>query len=263
MIPLPQILSMVTPFIDIHTHHPIATTASEPVCLLQCYGIHPWWFDKHPETEFLEQELRLLEAMLNENRIVAIGETGIDHLHKDTLPLQIKAFEQQILLSEHFRKPLILHNVKGTQEILELHQKHHPKQTWIIHGFNGNIHDVQQLIQRDILLSVGESLFHENRKIINSIKSIPLDHLFLETDMSDHRIEDVYQRAAELLGLSVERLKDHFFITFIRRVGFGALSLEEDLSALEMRNTASPKVLLMAPVFGSRMDRGNSNESVF
>lgn len=260
MIPLLQILSMETPFVDIHTHHPIASTASEPVCVIQSYGIHPWWFDVHHEHEFLDQQLQLLETLLNENRLGAIGETGIDRLHKDTIPLQIKAFEQQIQLSERYHKPIIIHNVKGTQDILELHKKHQPKQAWIIHGFNGNTQEVEQLIRRDILLSIGESLFHENRKVTNSIKSIPLDHLFLETDTSDRRIEEVYQRAAELLGITMESLKAHFFTTFIRRLGFGAFeefgefTSVETLSALEMKNTASPKVLLMAPVLESRMD---------
>lgn len=171
------------------------------------YGIHPW---KVPSN------LTCLETLLKENKLAAIGETGIDRLHKDTIPLQIELFEKHILLSEQYRKPLIIHNVRGTDEILRLHKKHHPKQAWIIHGFNGTATEVRQFTDKGILLSVGESIFFENRKIHDSITSIPLDYLFLETDMSEKSIQEIYEKAAELLNLPLEVLKTRIFANFAR-----------------------------------------------
>lgn len=164
----------------------------------------------------LGESLNLLESLLKENKIVAIGETGIDRFHKDTIDLQLEIFEKQILLSEQYQKPLIIHCVKATADILRLHKKHQPKQTWIIHGFNGNREEVGQLTERGICLSVGESLFYPNRKIHESIKFIPLDVLFLETDMSEKTIREVYEKAAELLSLTLEELKERLFANFVR-----------------------------------------------
>lgn len=194
------------PFIDIHTHHQEDTLTS--------YGIHPWWFDDpayHPDND-----LQLLERLLREDKLAAIGETGIDKLHPETLALQIESFEKHIALSETYQKPLILHNVKGTETLLQLRKKHKPAQAWIIHGFNGNENEVRQLVSQGFYLSVGASLLYENRKITKSIKSIPLDYLFFETDTAGNSIGEIYQKAAMLLDLPLAQLKERIFANFAR-----------------------------------------------
>ena len=258
---MPQNLRMTTPFVDIHTHCEVSPTASQPICVLQSYGVHPWWLDDHPEPAFIDCQLHLLKTMLDDHRLAAIGETGLDKLHPLTYQQQLLAFSRHIELSEQYHKPLVIHNVKSTSDILKLHKQHKPKQLWILHGFNGNHDEVQQLVAHGLCLSLGEGIFHENRKIVSSIKSIPLDHLFLETDTGPYSIEEVYQRAAELIGITLEGLKDHLFNTFTRRVGLSAGLLSfEGSNSLESMNTASPTVLLTAPVLGSLIDQGNSNE---
>jgi TatD DNase family protein len=189
------------PFIDIHTHQP-------SICCGYSFGIHPW--------KVQYSNLTFLESLLEENRIAAIGETGIDRGHKDTVPLQLEVFEQHILCSEQYRKPLIIHNVHGTADILRLHKRHQPQQAWIIHGFNGTVAEAQQLTGRGIYLSVGESLLYENRKIRQSITAIPLEKLFFETDTSTKTIQEIYEEASALLNLPLHRLKEQIFANFAR-----------------------------------------------
>lgn len=187
------------PFIDIHTHRPGEGYFT--------YGIHPWR---------LQPKLSLLETLIKEDKIVAIGETGLDRLHKDTYDLQFEYFEKHIQLSEQYQKPLIIHNVKATADILRLHKKHQPRQVWIIHGFNGNAEEIRQLTERGIYLSVGESIFYPNRKITKTIISLPLEYLFLETDTSEKTIQQVYEQASELLNLPLDFLKEQIFANFAR-----------------------------------------------
>lgn len=211
----------VVPFIDIHTHQ------SGEGCLT--YGIHPWEVEKKTDLSFLE-------SLLKENKIVAIGETGIDRIHKDTVALQIEYFEKHILLSERYQKPLIIHNVKATSDILKLFKKHQPKQAWIIHGFNGNAEEARQLTSYGIFLSVGESLFYPNRKITKAISSIPLEQLFFETDTAEITIQQVYERASELLDLPLDQLKEIIFSNYKRL----NINVPEGYSSLVMINAASP-----------------------
>lgn len=239
-----------TPFIDIHTHR-------------QCqggmtYGIHPWTLDA------IQEKLQILETLLKENRIVAIGETGIDRAHKDTVPLQLEVFEKHILLSEQYQKPLIIHNVRGTADVLRIHKKRQPKQAWVIHGFNGTAAEANQLTDRGIFLSVGESLFYENRKIHESITSIPLDRLFFETDTSERTIQEIYGKAAELLSLPLDQLKERIFANFEQlNLDSWNNGTNEIGHSLYIINTASPKVLLTTPRFTSRMEEGISTSSCF
>ena len=210
---------MEAPFIDIHTHP--SPEKLYATCFYS-FGIHPWWLhgedENNPRLEDGERpsSWQLLEDLLRENRLAAIGETGIDRIHEDTLPRQVTLFEQQILLSEHYQKPLIIHDVRGTDVILQMHKKHQPHQTWIIHGFNGTESMIQQLTRRGICLSVGKSILYDHRKISKTITSIPLDYLFLETDTSAFPIQKIYEIVSERLNLPLEKLKEKIFANFAR-----------------------------------------------
>ena len=192
------------PFIDIHTHR--KGFRPEDETLLLTYGVHPWFLNP--------SSLSFLENLLKEDQIVAIGETGLDRLHRDSWPLQLDYFEKHILLSEQYQKPLIIHNVKASAEILHLHKRLQPRQAWIIHGFNGTADEARQFTDRGIYLSVGESLYYPNRKITKSIFSLSLDHLFLETDTSEKTIMEIYDKASALLNIPLDALKNQIFINF-------------------------------------------------
>ncbi len=215
---------MMPYFIDIHTHAPktcenllqIVNLDLNQPCPEQghySYGIHPWALDN---TEFQEEEVfSLLKERLKSPNVLALGEAGLDKFHAD-FDRQIKVFERQIVLSENMQKPMILHDVRSHNEIIALRKKHRAKQPWIVHGFNGTAQDARQLIGQGICLSAGESLLHPERKIYKALKSIDLDHLFLETDMAEIGIEKVYDAAAKALDLDIDALKLRMMDNFIR-----------------------------------------------
>ena len=212
-------------FIDIHTHTPktddnllqIVNLDLNQPCPEQgyySYGIHPWDLDK---VDFqMEEAFALLEERLKSPNVLALGEAGLDKMHKDSFEQQIAVFERQIDLSEALQKPMILHDVKSHNEILALRKKHKAKQPWILHGFNGTEQDIRQLIEQGLYLSVGESLLHSERKISKSLKSIPLEKLFLETDMAEIDIEMVYEAAAKLLEMGINALRAQIFSNFAK-----------------------------------------------
>jgi TatD DNase family protein len=216
---------METPFINIHTH-----TAKSDDNLIQIvnlnlnqpfpkqgyfsYGIHPWALDN---VDFqIEEAFSLLEARLQSQNVIALGEAGLDKMHKASFERQIELFERQIDLSETLQKPMILHDVRSHNEIIALRKKHKVKQPWIVHGFSGTEQDVKQLIGQGIYLSVGESLMHPERKIHKSFKFIDLDYLFLETDMAEIGVEKVYETAANLLEIDLSDLQTRIFANFAR-----------------------------------------------
>ena len=215
-------------FIDIHTHTlkaddnilQIVNLNLEQPCPKQgyySYGIHPWALDK---TDFqIEEALALLEERLQSPNVLALGEAGLDKMHKESFERQIELFERQIELSEALQKPMILHDVRSHNEILALRKKHKAKQPWILHGFNGTEQDIRQLTHQGLYLSVGESLLHSERKIYNSFKFIDLDYLFLETDMSEVGIETIYEQAAKLLDIDVAVLQRRLFANFAQLFG--------------------------------------------
>ena len=143
----------------------------------------------------------------------------MDKMHKESFEKQIAVFERQIDLSETLQKPMILHDVKSHNEILALRKKHKARQPWILHGFNGTEQDIQQLTGHGVFISVGESLLHPEKKIAKSLKSIPLDLLFLETDMAEIGIETIYEAAAKVLEMDINALRAQIFSNFARLFG--------------------------------------------
>ena len=216
---------METPFINIHTHTlksgdnliQIVNLELEAPCPEQgyySYGIHPWALDK---ADFqIDEALNKLKENLQQPQVVALGEAGLDKFHTDSYQRQINLFERQIVLSENLKKPMILHDVKSHNEIITLRKKHKAKQPWILHGFNGTEQDIRQLAGQGLYLSVGESLLHPERKIVKSLKNIPLEMLFLETDMAEIGIEKVYDAAARLLEIDIITLQRQIFANFAR-----------------------------------------------
>ena len=219
---------MNPPFVDIHTHTPktaddliqIVNLDLEQPCPEQgyyCYGIHPWKLDN---ADFqLEEAFSMLKERLYSPNVLALGEAGLDKMHKESFEQQIAVFERQIDLSEALQKPMILHDVKSHNEILALRKKHKAKQPWILHGFNGTEQDIRQLTGQGLYLSVGEGLLHLERKIYNSFKHIDLDYLFLETDMAEVGIETIYEAAAKTLGIDIAVLQRQLFANFARLFG--------------------------------------------
>ena len=210
-------------FVNIHTH--TARTDDNLIQIVNLdlkqpcpeqgyysYGIHPWEADK--DDFQMEISLKKLEERLKSPTVLALGEAGLDKMHKASFEQQIVLFERQIELSEALQKPMILHDVKSHNEIIALRKKHQAKQPWILHGFSGTEQDVKQLIGQGIYLSVGESLLYPERKIYKSFKFIDLEYLFLETDMADIGIEAVYVAAARLLGIDINALRAQIFTNF-------------------------------------------------
>jgi TatD DNase family protein len=212
-------------FIDIHTHTEessesllqIINLNLESPCPKQgfySYGIHPWVLD---DADFqAEKALQTLEEKLKLPQVLALGEAGLDKMHKASFERQIELFERQIELSDVLQKPMILHDVRSHNEIIALRKKHKAQQPWIVHGFNGTEQDIQQLTGQGMYLSVGEALLHPERKIYKSFKFIDLDFLFLETDMAEIGVEKVYESAANLLEMDMSALQTRIFANFAR-----------------------------------------------
>ena len=212
-------------FIDIHTHKikscdnliqivnlDLNQSCPEHGCF--SYGIHPWVLDS---ADFqAKKALQALEEKLKLPQVLALGEAGLDKMHKASFKQQIELFERQIELSEALQKPMILHDVRSHNEIIALRKKHKAQQPWILHGFSGTEQDVRQLIGQGNCLSVGESLLHPERKIHKFFKFIDLDYLFLETDMAKIGVESIYKTVADLLEMDLSVLQTRIFANFAR-----------------------------------------------
>ncbi len=174
-------------------------------------GIHPWKI----ESSRLVADLEFINAKLNDKNCFALGECGLDKRIEIDFNLQIEVFEKQVLMAIKHQKPLILHCVGAFQEIIEIKKRLKVNVPIIIHGFSKNIQLAKQLYDSGFYLSFGKYLML-NKELENVFKNIPLDYLFLETDSSEYKIEEVYTQAAKFKKLDLEMLKKIIFTNFNR-----------------------------------------------
>lgn len=145
-----------------------------------CAGLHPW-----DVTEGFDNQLDVLEKLLANPQVLAVGECGFDSLKGPSHELQEQAFIRQVELSEQFGKPMILHVVRDFDSVIRLRHTLKPEQPWLIHGFRGGPEQMNQLYSHGILVSFG--LKHNPE----SLRQVSSDRLFLETDGHDTIVQTI------------------------------------------------------------------------
>jgi TatD DNase family protein len=167
-------------------------------------GIHPWDLDN---INLDNSYKHLIDRLINPN-CLALGECGLDKVCGTNLDLQKQVFRKQLKLAHQSnKKVLIIHCVKAYQEIIEEKKKCPYEFIWILHAFNGSKELVEQMNSHDFYFSLGDNLLNSHSKTHQSIKAIPLNRMFFETDESEERIDSIYQEAAEILTVSLGSLE--------------------------------------------------------
>ena len=190
-------------FFDVHTHndradgkHTIYNSNEYIEDRKISIGIHPWDINDGWEERFSTIKEKAYKA-----NVRAIGECGIDKLRSlATTDTQLKVFKAHALLAEEIQKPLIIHCVKGFDEIMAIQKEIAPKQAWIIHGFRGKPQQAEQLVKNGFYISFGEMFNAE------SLRTTPKEKLFIESDESQTGINEIYRRIAETLDCTIEEL---------------------------------------------------------
>ncbi len=206
-------------YVDIHTHKPgnppgavsifnimigRETAGLLPDDRVCSAGIHPWYIDEG----LVEKHLNEVEELNAGNRIIAIGETGLDRLTGTPMELQKMIFSRHLAIAAQSRKPVIVHCVKAYNVLKTAYNAEKSGIPLIIHGFNSSNAIAEEMIKSDFFLSFGEALFKPNSNASTVITNIPEDRLFLETDDSERSIFDVYRKAAELRQTSIDYMRD-------------------------------------------------------
>lgn len=158
-------------------------TSKEVLSLIERYsnmygaiGIHPEHVDN-----YTKEDLEFIEKNLKNEKIIAIGEIGLDyHYTKENKKEQIELFEQQLKLAEKYNKPVIVHSREATKDTIDTLKKYQVK--GVIHSFSGSYETACIYIKMGFLLGVNGVITFKNSNIKEVYKSISLHNIVLETD---------------------------------------------------------------------------------
>lgn len=180
----------MTDFVNIHTHRPTGQGIE-----LRTAGIHPW--------DAAKEDAATLGERLGD--VQAVGETGLDFVRGADRETQLAALRAQLRLARERGLPVVLHCVQAFEPLMRELAACEPRAV-IFHGFIGSPEQARQALARRYWLSFGERTF-SSPKTLAALRETPLGQLFLETDDSPVPIEEIYARAAEAKGVTLEALQ--------------------------------------------------------
>jgi len=146
-------------------------------------GIHPWNVNQLSSRE-LEQTLDFFaEKGTSKNKVVAIGEAGLDPQYakrKAQKDRQTEVFHEMLRLAEKLRLPIIVHSRWSAQRILQILPSYKLKGV-LWHWFSGPAELLPRIVERGDYVSEGPPVVFSDR-IQEIVKGVPLERLLSETD---------------------------------------------------------------------------------
>lgn len=145
-------------------------------------GLHPLFLPDHPA-----DAIGLLVSWIDREKPLALGEIGLDFL----APLQTHArqemlLEQQLLLADSLKLPVLLHVRRAHDRVLDLLKRCSFSAGGIVHAYNGSLQQAYRYIERGFGLGFGGVVTREGSLKIRELAALlPEDSLVLESDAPD------------------------------------------------------------------------------
>ncbi len=143
-------------------------------------GIHP-----HEAKDGDAAALAELKRLAQQDKVVAIGETGLDfHYNFSKQPDQAKVFAAHLDVARALTLPVIVHSRNAFDETVEILDRDGGGLKGIVfHCFSGSAEQAQQLLDRGYYLSfTGVVTFKNAQATRAAAEVVPLDRLMVETD---------------------------------------------------------------------------------
>lgn len=147
--------------------------------LLTTAGVHP-----HQAAAVTDDWLQQLEILLQQPKVVAIGECGLDFNRMfSPKEQQIRVFSAQLSLAKQRQKAVYLHERDAFPEQLAL-LKQHQIDCGIAHCFTGDAAQLKAYLDLGLYIGITGWLCDERRAAMlqDALQYLPLDRLILETD---------------------------------------------------------------------------------
>lgn len=142
-------------------------------------GIHP-----HEAKICGKKALDAIKCMLGENKVVALGEIGLDY-HYDFSPRdkQMECFINQLELNEDIGLPVIYHIREAWGDFLEMLRQNRVSGNAVMHCYSGSKESAKLCLDKGMMISfTGVITFKNAHNIREVVDFVPIDRLMIETD---------------------------------------------------------------------------------
>ncbi len=172
---------LLLPNIDVDTISAMNQLAAEfPKSCFPMMGLHP-----SSVKEDWEDQLAVIEREIFTKKYIAVGEIGMDlYWDKTFVQQQAEAFRRQVNWAKELKIPIAIHARDAFDEIFTiLDELNDDNLTGVFHCFTGNVDQANHALSYGgFKLGIGGVLTYKKAGLDETLKSVPLDALILETD---------------------------------------------------------------------------------
>ena len=118
------------------------------------------------------------------DRVVAVGETGLDYYRKfGNKDAQVELFIRQLELAAKHDLPVVIHNREAGQDVLEILRDRIPARGGVLHCYSEDWNYAQQALELPLYISFAGNLTYRNaRNLHETAKNMPLDRILIESE---------------------------------------------------------------------------------
>ncbi len=188
-----------------------------PDYIYNAAGLHP-----HDASQWNDHSYGQLKEMAEKNKIVAIGETGLDYHYKlSPAPQQQKVFRLCLQLAQELDIPAVIHSREAAEDTIKIiREENRGNLKGVMHCFSGDAYLAHSTLDLGLYISfTGNITFPKAVNLREAAKLIPLERLMIETDCpflapQDFRgkrnepayVVKVAEKIAEVKGLAPEEV---------------------------------------------------------
>lgn len=143
-------------------------------------GIHP-----SELVGLTDEKFKIIEDAVKLDKIVAVGETGLDYHYKDLdKAAQKKWFIRQIELARNVSLPMIIHSRDASKNTLDIMKAEKAEEIGgVVHCYSYSKETVKEYLNMGFYIGIGGVITFKNAKTLKEVvEYMPLDRILLETD---------------------------------------------------------------------------------
>ncbi len=171
---------MITAGTDLESNKKVLELTKKYPNVYGVIGYHPEFADniKYEDLEFLEQHI-------NDEKIVGIGEIGLDYYYsKENKEKQIELFKKQIKLAKKYNKTIVIHSREALEDTYNILKEEDIKDLKVVmHCYSGSKEMALRFKEFNMKFGIGGVVTFKNAsKLKEVVKCLDLEDLLLETD---------------------------------------------------------------------------------
>jgi len=217
---------IIAPSINLDSAKRVIEISKKFEIVLPMIGVHPSEIQNFKDEYFEE-----MENLIKNEKVIGIGEIGLDYTYKTDKDKQKEIFEKQLYLAQKFNLPAVIHIRHTLKDIFDILEKFEVIPIW--HSCTGNLKEIEKFLEIGGYLSFSGILTFKNVKnLLEVLKELPLERIFLETDSpyltpepyrgkinEPSYIQFIYQKVAEIRNIEIEELNSIIRENFKKLLG--------------------------------------------